>query len=145
MVVTLNRRTLTKPNKKVILQLFLESKRNEDELRGQPAALMAELKRTKPAEHMLLENRISLRYAASYIFSEMMHYDEETCQQMELNVVCVVCFNEAEVTLNRDSPEELDVENVAISTHKRKKTGRQTKRKSEASSPWRTDFSYYVL
>jgi hypothetical protein len=55
MALSLSEEQLAKLNKKDILQLLLESMRNEAELRQQLATLTAELKRTNQQMQVILE------------------------------------------------------------------------------------------
>jgi acetyl-CoA carboxylase alpha subunit len=121
MAVSLSEEQLAKLNKKDILQLLLESMRNEEELRQQLAALAAELKATNRQMQVILEKwnlAQANRFGRS---SEKMKYDDETYQQMELAVMYAECFNEAEATVNGTCPDEPPMETVVVSAHKRKK------------------------
>jgi transposase len=121
MALSLSEEQLAKLNKKDILQLLLESMRNEEELRQQLAALTAELKRTNQQMQVILEKwnlAQANRFGRS---SEKMKYDDETYQQMELAVMYAECFNEAEATVNGTCPDEPPMETVVVSAHKRKK------------------------
>ena len=121
MALALSEEQLVKLNKKDILQLLLESMAQEKELRSQLAVLTDELKRTNQQMQVILEKwnlAQANRFGRS---SEKMGYDTGTCQQLELAVMYAECFNEAEATVNETPPDEPDMEEVTVTTHKRKK------------------------
>lgn len=53
--------------------------------------------------------------------SEKMNYDSQTYQQLELAVMYAQCFNEAEATIQGKPLEEPVIDEVTVSSHKRRK------------------------
>ena len=53
--------------------------------------------------------------------SEKMNYDSQTYQQLELTVMYAQCFNEAEATIQGKPLEEPVIDEVTVSSHKRRK------------------------
>ena len=126
MALSLSEKQLEKLNKKDLLQLLLESMHSEEELQKQLAVLTAELKRTNQQMQLLLE-KWNLAQAERFgRSSEKMNYDSQTYQQLELAVMYAQCFNEAEATVQGEPLEEPVIDEVTVSSHKRRKhTGKR--------------------
>ena len=126
MALPLSEKQLAKLNKKDILELLLESMKNEEALRRELTTLTEELKRTNQQMQILVE-RWNLAQANRFgRSSEKMGSKDGDAGQLDLFSIYGECFNEAEVTVDGKQPPEPAMEEVTVSAHKRKKhTGKR--------------------
>lgn len=122
---------ISKLNKKDIIELLQESRKENRELKEQMNKLAQELQETNQKLQIILEKwnlAQAKRFGAS---SEKMKYNSEEYQQMELAAMYAEAFNEVDAAQDKDVPEPAIDDALTVTYTRKKKNG---KREEDLSS-----------